>query len=363
MEKKRVLLGMSGGVDSSVAAILLQQQGYEVIGCTMQLWEPKQQACEKQEEKKDLCCENQAIKEAQKVCKKLKIPHITIDCKKQFEEKVVKPFVQEYKEARTPNPCIECNHYLKFGVFYEKAKELGCDFLATGHYASIIFSEKYQQYVLKKAEEEKKDQSYFLYTITKEILPHILFPLQNYTNKEEIRKIAQENGLTVATKKDSQEICFIPDNDYQRFLKQEGKLVNQKGKIVFKKQKVLGEHQGLINYTIGQRKGLGISYLKPLYVIALDKKKNEVVVGLEEELYQQELYAKDVNWMISFEKEDKIVCKAKIRYRSKEADCTVYPKEDKVKVVFKEPQRAITSGQSVVFYDLQGVVLGGGKID
>lgn len=363
MPKKRVLLGMSGGVDSSVAAILLQQQGYYVIGCTMCLWEPEQEKCKKQKENEDSCCESQAVKDAKKVCEKLNIPHVTIDCKKQFEEKVVKPFVQEYKEARTPNPCIECNHYLKFGVFYEKAKELACDFIATGHYASIVFSEKYQQYVLKKAQEEKKDQSYFLYTISKEILPHIMFPLQSYKDKQEIRKIAEENGLAIADKKDSQEICFIPNNDYQYFLKQYGNQVSQKGNIVLKGQKVLGEHQGLMNYTIGQRKGLGISYLEPLYVIALDKEKNEVIVGLEKELYQQELYAKEVNWIIPYGKDEKIACKAKIRYRSKEADCMVYPKEDKAKIRFKEPQRAITPGQSVVFYDAQGIVLGGGKID
>lgn len=341
--KKKVLLGMSGGVDSSVSAILLQNQGYEVIGCTMTLWE-------------------QTIKDAKKVCEKLGIPHYTIDCKKEFEGKVVNKFIQEYQEARTPNPCVECNKYLKFGVFYQKARELGCEYIATGHYARIEFSKKYQQYVLKKSREEKKDQTYFLYTIAKEKLEHIIFPLQNYSNKEEIRKIAEENQLTVAQKKESQEICFIPDNDYQNFLKKHGNGIQQKGNIVLSNGEVLGQHQGFINYTIGQRKGLGISYKEPLYVLKLDKEKKEVIVGAEKELYAKELYAKEVNWMVWDKLEKPMRCKAKIRYRAKEAEAMIFPEEDKVKVIFDIEQRAITSGQSIVFYDDDGIVLGGGKI-
>ncbi len=341
--KKKVLLGMSGGVDSSVSAILLQNQGYEVIGCTMTLWE-------------------QTIKDAKKVCEKLGIPHYTIDCKKEFKGKVVNKFIQEYQEARTPNPCVECNKYLKFGVFYQKARELGCEYIATGHYARIEFSKKYQQYVLKKSREEKKDQTYFLYTIAKEKLEHIIFPLQNYSNKEEIRKIAEENQLTVAQKKESQEICFIPDNDYQNFLKKHGNGIQQKGNIVLSNGEVLGQHQGFINYTIGQRKGLGISYKEPLYVLKLDKEKKEVIVGAEKELYAKELYAKEVNWMVWDKLEKPMRCKAKIRYRAKEAEAMIFPEEDKVKVIFDTEQRAITSGQSIVFYDDDGIVLGGGKI-
>ena len=342
---KKVLLGMSGGVDSSVSAILLQKEGYEVIGCTMELWNPADN------EEESSCCGSKAI----------------YDGKKDFKEKVVDRFIEEYKEARTPNPCIECNRYLKFGSFYKKAKELECDYIATGHYASIQYSEKYQQYVLKKSKEEKKDQTYFLYTIPKEEIKHVIFPLQNYDNKEDTRRIAEENNLAVAHKKDSQEICFIPNDDYQSFLRKYGNYKNRNGNIVLRDGTVLGKHHGLINYTVGKRKGLGISYKEPLYVLELDKDKNEVVVGTEKELYSKELTAKDVNWIVLNRLEEPIKCKAKIRYRAKEADCTVFPivlensQENFVKVIFDEAQRAITKGQSVVFYD-DGVVLGGGKI-
>ena len=354
--KKKVLLGMSGGVDSSVSAVLLEQQGYEVIGCTMRLWDPGDDGEE------SACCGSQAVYDAKRVCDQLEIPHYTINCKNEFKEKVVDNFIYEYKEARTPNPCVECNRHLKFGTFYQKAKELECDYIATGHYASIQFSNQYKQYVLKKSKEEKKDQTYFLYAIPKGELERIIFPLQSHTNKEDIRKIAEENNLTVAQKKESQEICFIPDNDYQSFLKKYGKSEKQKGNIVLKNGEVLGQHQGLINYTIGQRKGIGISYQEPLYVLELNKDKNEVVVGTEKELYSKELHAKDINWLIFDTLKEPIKCKAKIRYRAKEADCTVYPDGDTIKVVFENEQRAITPGQSIVFYDTDGIVLGGGKI-
>lgn len=215
---------------------------------------------------------------------------------------------------------------------------------------------------MKKSKAEKKDQTYFLYTISKQKLNHIIFPLQDYCEKEEIRKLAEENELVVAQKKDSQEICFIPEDDYQNFLKTYGKYQGQKGKIVLRDGTILGEHEGLIHYTIGQRKGLRISYAKPLYVLALDRKENKVIVGTEEELYQKELYATNVNWMIFDQLQEPLRCRAKVRYRAKEARCIVYPEKEKVRVLFDTEQRAITTGQSVVFYDEEGIVLGGGKI-
>ena len=357
---KRVLLGMSGGVDSSVSAILLKKQGYEVIGATMKLW------CGANKEEKEK--NEKSIQDAKKVCEKLGIEHYVFDAQKEFEKYVIDDFVEQYKNAKTPNPCIECNKKIKFGYFFDKAQELNCEYVATGHYARIEFSEKYNQYVLKKSEEEKKDQSYFLYTIPKEKLDKIIFPLQNFTSKEEIRKIAQENNLEVANKKDSQEICFIPDNCYQNFL--ENRINKQeKGNIKLRNGEILGKHNGLINYTIGQRKGIGISYKEPLYVVELNQEKNEVIVGTESELYSNKSLANNINWQIESDKEQDLHCFAKIRYRAKEAEAVVrirknelQDEDETLEIEFKEPQRAITKGQSVVFYDKDGIVLGGGKI-
>ena len=347
--KEKVLLGMSGGVDSSASAILLKKAGYEVIGCTMNLLdEPNKEA----------------IRDAKKVCEKLGIEHHVFDCRKEFRCHVIDTFISEYENARTPNPCVECNQYLKFDTFYDKAKELGCQYIATGHYAKKEYSEKYKQYVLRKSNEEKKDQTYFLYTIPREKVEYILFPLQDNVSKEDTRALAEEYGLEIASKKDSQEICFIKDDDYQRFLKEHMQKQPQKGKIVLTTGEILGTHNGLINYTIGQRKGLGISYKEPLYVVKLDIKNNQVIVGTETELYSNQLEAMNVNWIVNDGNrlEEGLECFAKIRYRAKEAKAKVIKENGTIKVVFQEPQRAITQGQSVVFYDEDGIVLGGGKI-
>ena len=343
---KKVLLGMSGGVDSSVSAIILKKQGYEVIGLTM-----------------ILCGEenSSAIEDARRVCEKLNIEHHVADLRNEFKKNVIDNFICSYMQAKTPNPCVECNKYMKFNEFYKIAQDLGCDYIATGHYAKIEYSEKYKQYVLTKSNSDRKDQTYFLYGINKEILPQILFPLAEFGDKTEIRKIAEEYDLNVAKKKDSQEICFIPNNDYISFLKDTNNIKERKGKIVSRSGEILGEHNGLINYTIGQRKGLGIAYKEPLYVLKLDSNKNQVIVGTEKELYSIELEANELNFLVDIELMKPMEIKAKIRYRAKEADCVLEVKDTIAKVIFKEPQRAITPGQSVVFYK-DDVVIGGGKI-
>lgn len=355
---KKVLIGMSGGVDSSVSAALLKEEGYEVIGATMKLWEDKE--CPEVE---GGCCSFSATYDAKRVCDKLGIPHYTLNCEEDFQKYVIDDFINCYKNCKTPNPCIECNKYLKFGTFYQKALELGCEYISTGHYAKIEFSDKYNSFVLKKSDSEKKDQTYFLYSIPKDVLEHIIFPLEKFKDKNDVRKIAEKYELRVAHKKDSQEVCFIPDNNYGGFL---NKNINEKienGNIVLKDGTVLGHHKGLTYYTVGQRKGLGIAYKEPLYVLKLDSKKNEVIVGTEEDLYSKELYANELNFLLDIDLSRPIEVMAKVRYRAKESKAILYPKEDgKVKLEFMEPQRAITPGQSVVFYIDDDIVLGGGKI-
>lgn len=348
MKDKKVLLGMSGGVDSSVSAIILKQQGYDVIGTTLNLLSYSS------------CCSYIDVKE---ICNQIGIMHYIYEGKEEFDKYVIQNFIDEYKNCRTPNPCIKCNKYLKFGAMYEQAKKLDCDYIATGHYAKIEYDEKYNKKVLKKANAKGKDQSYVLYNIPKELLDKIIFPLGNFESKNEIREIAEENNLRVAHKKDSEDICFIPNGNYKEFLENNSDIKAKEGNIVNSEGTVLGKHNGLYKYTIGQRKGLGISNSVPLYVLGFNLTKNELVVGEEKELYKKELIAKDINLLLIDKLTEPMKINAKIRYASKESSAIIYPeKNNKIKVVFDEPQKSITPGQAVVFY-IDDVVLGGGIIE
>lgn len=349
MENKKVLLGMSGGVDSSVSALLLKQKGYEVIGTTMELYVGSS------------CCNINTYIDAKNVCNSIGIPHFTYDCKEQFKKNVIDDFIDCYANCKTPNPCIECNKYMKFGFMYEKAKELGCNYIATGHYAKTEYSEEYGRWVLKKSKAGKKDQSYVLWNIPKELIEHVLFPLADFETKEEIRDIAREANLKVANKPDSEDICFVPDGNYKKFLENNSSIRPKQGNIVNLNGEILGKHTGLYNYTIGQRKGLGISYKEPLFVLGFDKQKNEVIVGEEDKLYKKEIIVKDINLLLVDEIENWMNVTVKTRYSSKEASAKIMQDDNTIKVVFDEPQRAITPGQSAVFY-VGDIVLGGGKI-
>ena len=349
MSNKKVLLGMSGGVDSSVSAILLKEQGYDVIGITLQLFAGS-------------CCNLETNLDAKNVCKYIGIPHITYDLRNEFKCNVIDDFINEYKNCRTPNPCIECNKHMKFGAMFEKAKELDCNYIATGHYAKIEYSEKYGQNVLKKSNSVAKDQSYVLYNLPRKMLDNVLFPLGNFTSKEEIREIARKHNLRVANKPDSEDICFIPDGNYKKFLEENSDLKPKEGNIVNKYGEILGKHSGLYNYTIGQRKGLGISYKEPLFVIGFNKEKNELIVGTNEDTYKNEMIVNNLNWLLVDRLKEKCEVGVKTRYSTKETKATIEQiDKDIVKVTFEEPAQRITPGQSAVFY-IDDVVLGGGKI-
>ncbi len=350
MENKKVLLGMSGGVDSSVSALLLKERGYNVVGTTLELFVGSS------------CCNVNTYMDAKNVCNSIGIPHFTFDCKEDFRKYVIDDFIECYANQKTPNPCIECNKYMKFGIMYEKAKELGCNYIATGHYAKTEYSEKYGRWVLKKSNAGKKDQSYVLWNIPKELIEHILFPLADFNSKEEIRNIAREHKLNVANKPDSEDICFIPDGDYKKFLENNSTLRPTPGNIVDKYGKVLGKHKGLYNYTIGQRRGLGISYKAPLFVTGFNKDKNEVVVGEEEDIYKKEMYVNNINLLLVDKLDKGQRVSVKTRYSSKEEMATIeMAEEDKIKVIFDNPVARITPGQSAVFY-IDDIVFGGGKI-
>lgn len=345
---KKIVVGMSGGVDSSVAAYLLKNEGYEVIGVSMQMWCPKEDSGVAD-----------GTKDAKKVAEQLGIAFQTLDFREEFRHAVMDYFAGEYLLGRTPNPCIACNRYIKWEALLTRAKALGAEGIATGHYAKIVSLEN-GRYAVSRAVSSAKDQTYALYRLTQEQLAHTRMPLGEY-EKESIREIAKEIGLPVAEKKDSQEICFIPDHDYVSFIKEYTGAECNPGAFISTSGEVMGRHEGIINYTVGQRKGLG-AFGRPVFVKEIRPKSNEVVLGSGDEVFQSELVCDGLNCMAvgCFNEGDEAV--AKIRYSHKGASCILHPMgEDKLRVEFIEPQRAITPGQAVVFYR-GDVVLGGGTI-
>jgi len=353
--KKKVLVAMSGGVDSSVAAFLLKEAGYECIGCTMKLYGNEDIGISKGH----TCCSLSDVEDARSVAYRLGMPYYVFNFTKDFKEKVIDRFVDSYLEGKTPNPCIDCNRFMKFDLLYERARVLGCDYIATGHYARI--EEKDGKFFLKKGMDDSKDQSYVLYQFNQEHLAHTLFPVGNLS-KAEVRRIAEENGFLNASKPDSQDICFVPDGDYARVIRSYTDKEIPMGEFKDKTGKSYGKHKGIIHYTIGQRKGLGISNPEPLFVCRIDAHSGDVIVGKSEELFSDQCRIKDFN-LISDEKlETSIDCYVKIRYAHKGCKARVIPVSDnEAEIRFEEPQRAVTPGQRVVLYD-SDVVLGGGTI-
>ena len=354
---KKVVIGMSGGVDSSVAAYLLKKQGYDVVGVTMQIWQDEEIAVQ---EENGGCCGLSAVDDARRVAQKLDIPYYVMNFKKEFKENVIDYFIQEYLEARTPNPCIACNRYVKWEALLKRSLEIGADYIATGHYARIKKLPN-GRFTLQQSAALAKDQTYALYNLTQEQLSHTLMPAGEYT-KEEIRKIAEEAGIPVANKPDSQEICFVQDNDYAKYIENMTGQKLPEGNFVDLEGNVLGKHKGIIHYTIGQRKGLGLAMGRPVFVVDIRKDTNEVVIGDNADVFAKGLIADKVNFMSIPSLEGEMRVRAKVRYNHRGADCTIRMiGEDKMECIFDEPQRAITPGQAVVFYE-EDYVVGGACI-
>lgn len=354
---KKALIAMSGGVDSSVSAYLIKNLGYESTGITLKLFD-NEESDEKQEK---ACCSLDDIEDARSVCYNLGIPYYVYNFKDSFKENVIDRFISAYENGTTPNPCIDCNRYIKFEKLIRRAEELDFDYVVTGHYAIIEYDENLQRYILKKATDITKDQSYVLYSLTQQQLAKTLFPLGKMT-KNEVREIAEKMGFINARKHDSQDICFVPDGDYAKFIEEYTGKVYPSGDFVDESGKVLGTHKGIIRYTVGQRKGLGLALPHPMYVKEKNLDENKVILCENESLFSKELYAKNINLITCDRIEKPIKIKARVRYNQPEQDATVEQIDDNtLHIVFDKPQRAISKGQAVVLYD-SDVVVGGGTI-
>lgn len=350
----RAIIAMSGGVDSSVAAFLMKNRGFDCIGATMKLYDNEDINISSEK----TCCTTDDIEDARSVARRLSMPYYVFNFRDEFKEKVIDKFISTYENGGTPNPCIDCNRYLKFKKLFERMKELGFDYVVTGHYAQV--EEENGWFYLKKGKDAGKDQSYVLYSLTQQQLAHIIFPLGSFT-KSEIRAIAQEQDFINARKKDSQDICFVPDGDYAKFIESYLGKTYPNGNFIDINGNIIGEHQGIIRYTNGQRKGLGVAFGRPMYVADKNINDNTVTLCTNEELFSKELIADDFNWLIPTV-DSEIPCKARVRYNMTEQPATAYPLENgSVKIIFNDPQRAITKGQAAVLYD-GDTVIGGGTI-
>lgn len=353
----KVVVGMSGGVDSSVAAYLLKEQGYDVIGVTMQIWQDEEQATQ---EENGGCCGLSAVDDARRVAAALEIPYYVMNFKKEFKENVIDYFVEEYQNGRTPNPCIACNRYVKWESLLQRSLSIGAEYIATGHYARVVQLEN-GRYTLRRSATLAKDQTYALYNLTQEQLKRTLMPVGKYT-KDEVRAIAEKINLRIANKPDSQDICFVPDGDYAAYIEEEAGVKVPEGNFVLTDGTVLGRHKGITHYTVGQRKGLGLALGYPAFVLEIRSETNEVVIGTKEESMTTQLRARNLNFMAVEDLTEPLHVFTKIRYNHKGAWCTIEKmEEDEVLCTFDEPQRAVTPGQAVVFYDGE-YVLGGGTI-